>query len=271
MGFFKRLFGASASSTERPSPARAIQSKVSNIQPKFEQEFGLRYVGNGWSYQGKGETFAELKDPKVVFLVLDKLRERDGFDQIVLVAGDPIAIACNSQPPMCIGTALKGDGIKDLTGALVKAGAEVIGEYKGAFLFHLPSSLSSRTRDPPSPTVAPIVSDPAKTTQDLDWLGFEYQQKCRVRAQSALAHDDELIARKLATLHQAYSRVCNLRTEEEEAECKRIRAETAELGRALCAAGGPGKMLLIAFRAEHHGARVSNIESFWNGICGWQA
>src|SRR5215469_11965758 len=103
MGLFSRLFGAGSSQQGRAAPAGNIDS--GNIQSRIETGFGLRYLGTGWSYGGKVvDNLPGLGDPKVVFLVIKKLREKAPFDQIAVMATSPIAIACNSRPPMFIGT-----------------------------------------------------------------------------------------------------------------------------------------------------------------------
>jgi tetratricopeptide (TPR) repeat protein len=135
MRFFKRLFGGSSSTTERASS--------SSIQSRLEREFGLHFGDDG-RYSFKGKVFEKgsgpgMEDPEVVFGVLKKFRERFQFDRIVLLIGKRSGIACNSQPPILIETALRDDGPAGtaIAEAAIKAGAKLVGEYKGAFIFQM--------------------------------------------------------------------------------------------------------------------------------------
>ena len=103
-----------------------------------------------------------------------------------------------------------------------------------------------------------------------NWLDPQFQQWCRQQAKSDLSHEDEEMAMRLAAIYKDYSKFSDSMSEEAKAQCKRFTAEAAAIGQQLCQNGGAKRMLLIALRAEVHGARVRSIELFWDGICGWQ-
>src|SRR5690349_14041452 len=90
------------------------------------------------------------------------------------------------------------------------------------------------------------------SSNDLDWLNSQVQAQIRQRAQSPISGEDERTAQQLASLYKDYDKVCNHRTDQEKAECEKINAVAADIGRVLCDAGGPKKMLLVAFRAERY-------------------
>jgi hypothetical protein len=131
MGFFSKLFGGGSSGGSVAS---------GSIQSKIEKGFGLRFAGNGWAYDGRVEEkfAAQMGDPEVAFLVLKALREKLHFDKIVVLAGKPVTVVCNSQSPLCIVSALKADGIAGLIMAITSAGGKQLGEHEGAWLLQLP-------------------------------------------------------------------------------------------------------------------------------------
>jgi hypothetical protein len=90
----------------------------------------------------------------------------------------------------------------------------------------------------------------------------------RNAAESELDPDDESYARELVDLLEDYA-------SEKGAPKDAIEAAVQELGREICRDGGKDRMKLIAFRVSVLGAgnvytRVRSMESFWDGICGWQ-
>jgi|ERR1022692_1414016 predicted component of type VI protein secretion system len=125
------------------------------------------------------------------------------------------------------------------------------------------------SREAPAPAAAKTQQSVKNVKDDLDWLNPQVQAQCRQRAQSPLGTEDERPALQLARLYRDYDRVCNHRNEQEKAQCEQLTATAAELGRAICASGGPKRMLLVAFRAEKHGARMRTMELWWDGIGGW--
>jgi hypothetical protein len=125
-------------------------------------------------------------------------------------------------------------------------------------------------RQGPASAAASTQQSVKRVKEDLDWLNSQVQTQCRQRAQAPLGTEDERLALQLARLYQNYDRVCNHRNEEEKAECEKLTATAADIGKAICHSGGPKRMLLVAFRAEKHGARMRTIELWWDGIGGWR-
>jgi hypothetical protein len=91
----------------------------------LETQFGLRRVGNGWVSE-RVQDCKEVDDPEVVFLVLQKLRQQIQFDKVVVLpAPEGTLVACNSQPPKAMVTALNIDGAVKLAGN-INAGGKII-------------------------------------------------------------------------------------------------------------------------------------------------
>jgi hypothetical protein len=87
-------------------------------------------------------------------------------------------------------------------------------------------------------------------------------------AESELDPDDEACARELVDLLDGYA-------DEKRAPKDAIEAAVQEIGREICRDGGKDRMKLIAFRVSVLGTgnvytSVRSMESFWDGICGWQ-
>jgi hypothetical protein len=100
---------------------------------------------------------------------------------------------------------------------------------------------------------------------------FAQEDAMRVQAQSALDPEDESHAQGLIDLLGQYAGLDA--TDRQAAET--IDEAIKVIGRRLCENGGSNRMKLIAFRvaALNPGnpyASVRSMESFWNGICGWQ-
>ena len=93
----------------------------------------------------------------------------------------------------------------------------------------------------------------------------------RDRAQSALDPADESYALTVVELLGRYADLYDSDPRAADA----IGSELRSVGRQLCDDGGSNRMKLIAHRVAALGhvnpyAKVRTMESFWNGICGWQ-
>lgn len=100
---------------------------------------------------------------------------------------------------------------------------------------------------------------------------FGQEDALRDQAQSALDPDNESHAQSLIDLLGQYAGLDPSGPGAADAIDEEIQA----IGRRLCEDGGSNRMKLIAFRvaALNQGnayATVRSMESFWNGICGWQ-
>lgn len=100
---------------------------------------------------------------------------------------------------------------------------------------------------------------------------FRQEDALRDRSQAALEPEDESQAQRLIDLLGRYADLDSSDPEAADATKEEIQA----IGRLLCEDGGSDRMKLIAFRvaALNPGnpyANVRTMESFWNGICGWQ-
>jgi hypothetical protein len=142
-----------------------------------------------------------------------------------------------------------------------------------------------RRREPPSPpepsgsmpTVGGFVGYTGRTLygKQVVRVGdpelFRQEDAMRDRAQSALDPEDEPHAQTLINLLDRYADL----EHSDRGATDAIDSEIRALGRRLCEDGGSNRMKLIAFRvaAMNQGnayATVRSMESFWNGICGWQ-
>jgi hypothetical protein len=140
------------------------------LKPEIESGFALHHEGsNGvikWGY--KGNDFAPTPvegSPEKVWLAVEAFRARAQFDRVVLLLpAKPLAIVCNTRPPIWIDTQL---GSKD-AGALIalneKAGGKTIGDYAGAILLHLPSERRSAATEPSLQRLSAVASDQNKVS-----------------------------------------------------------------------------------------------------------
>lgn len=93
----------------------------------------------------------------------------------------------------------------------------------------------------------------------------------REQAQSALDPENESDAQTLVDLLDRYADI----EDADSGAAATIKEEVQTIGQRLCDDGGSNLMKLIAFRVEvldpgNTYARVRSMESFWDGICGWQ-
>ena len=100
---------------------------------------------------------------------------------------------------------------------------------------------------------------------------WRQQDALRDQAQSALDPDDES---QVQTLTDLLGRYADLEDSDPHA-AQAIEEKIQAIGQQLCQDGGSDRMKLIAFRiaALNEGnpyANVRSMESFWDGICGWQ-
>lgn len=101
---------------------------------------------------------------------------------------------------------------------------------------------------------------------------FRQEDALHDQAESALDPENESHAQTLIDLLGLYA---GLRDSDPNA-ADAIDQEVQAIGRLLCNEGGSDRMKLIAFRvaALNPGnpyANVRSMESFWDGICGWQS
>jgi hypothetical protein len=99
---------------------------------------------------------------------------------------------------------------------------------------------------------------------------FRQEDAMRDRARSGLDPEDESHAQSLVDLIGRYAAYGPSGP-----EADALTGEIRAIGRRLCEDGGKDRMKLIAFRVAVLGAgnpyaTVRTMESFWNGICGWQ-
>lgn len=100
---------------------------------------------------------------------------------------------------------------------------------------------------------------------------FRQEDALRDRARAALEPEDESQAQALIDLIDRYAHL----DDPDSKPANAIEDEIRAVGRLLCEDGGSDRMKLVAFRVAalnpgHPYANVRTMESFWDGICGWQ-
>lgn len=100
---------------------------------------------------------------------------------------------------------------------------------------------------------------------------FRQEDALRDRARSALDPGDEAEARAVADLVGRYAALDRV----DSSAAAALKEEVRSVGLRLCRAGGPERLKLVAYRVQELSpgntyGTVRSMESFWDGICGWQ-
>ena len=137
--------------------------------------------------------------------------------------------------------------------------------------------------EPPAPGPGPVVGgfvlpgDTGRTVLGKPVLRigdpdkFRQEDAMRDRARSALDPDDESEARAVADLVDRYAALDRA----DPSAAAALKEEVRSVGRRLCQVGGSDRLKLVAYRVQElcpgntYGT-VRSMESFWDGICGWQ-
>ena len=122
---------------------------------------------------------------------------------------------------------------------------------------------------PPGHTGRTVFGKPVVRIGDPD--KFRHEDAMRDRARSALDPDDESEARAVADLVARYAAL----DPGDSSTAAALKEEVRSVGRRLCQAGGSERLKLVAYRVQELSpgntyGTVRSMESFWNGICGWQ-
>jgi len=137
MGIFSNLFGRKACQTDAVDAEG--EGRNSAHEKEMSKHFSLKFHGTRWAYEGRvNQDYAtQLGNPEICLAILQALRTQLGFDQICVLAGNPVSIVCNSKPPLAIVTSLNASDTATLVATIFEATRVAPFEYQGAFCLRL--------------------------------------------------------------------------------------------------------------------------------------